>query len=581
VQKRRYVKNTFLFSLIIVLSSALLFPARSFGVESENISWVMPRDYQPGIQIFTLPGEPIGDIRSYLYRTSFQSMVDREDPSCATFSDKKCSGTNFSYRALIPKCEDESSDDCIESFKIKDTNGAETQVEFSEYFPVRNQNSYQGDSNFGIPTGASGGVYKLKNQSGVIEEYFVAAMIDGGGTKEINSRYAMDVRIYKVRHTNVQFGSESKDNGIVRVDNDKQFPGMPIGTYLWASPGFAENINCVVTSVKASNCLERLNFRPDTRFTVSLRLKSVPSGWLHGRLSDPSIKLIKQPNFTNLVVSADPIVTPIVYKKFPWTELPPSLLAKYEKSTGQYVGGSNGFGSYTAPNADPLKRAVIIDPTAYSSEAKEQFNLWIPFLNDKSTAENSLWNFHTLAPGESAGSNACFNSSTNLTGIVTTNSSTYTAGPPQFDAYKESLNYEVAAPHFSSNGSIFKGSYDLLMSDQVSKCLYGFSGNAAKATISVINAEGAQQVATTSFSSEDGWVHLAARGFTFSSPIIRIKLVNSETSKDSVMSTVSPKPSLPNSQVATKKLTIICVKGVLNKKVVAVNPKCPAGYKKK
>ena len=32
---------------------------------------------------------------------------------------------------------------------------------------------------------------------------------------------------------------------------------------------------------------------------------------------------------------------------------------------------------------------------------------------------------------------------------------------------------------------------------------------------------------------------------------------------------------------ATKKITITCVKGKLTKKVTAVNPKCPAGYKKK
>jgi hypothetical protein len=32
---------------------------------------------------------------------------------------------------------------------------------------------------------------------------------------------------------------------------------------------------------------------------------------------------------------------------------------------------------------------------------------------------------------------------------------------------------------------------------------------------------------------------------------------------------------------AAKKSTITCVKGKLTKKVTAVNPKCPAGYKKK
>ena len=32
---------------------------------------------------------------------------------------------------------------------------------------------------------------------------------------------------------------------------------------------------------------------------------------------------------------------------------------------------------------------------------------------------------------------------------------------------------------------------------------------------------------------------------------------------------------------ATKKTSITCIKGKLVKKVTAVNPKCPAGYKKK
>ena len=33
--------------------------------------------------------------------------------------------------------------------------------------------------------------------------------------------------------------------------------------------------------------------------------------------------------------------------------------------------------------------------------------------------------------------------------------------------------------------------------------------------------------------------------------------------------------------VAAKKMTITCVKGKTTKKVTAVKPKCPAGYKKK
>jgi len=34
-------------------------------------------------------------------------------------------------------------------------------------------------------------------------------------------------------------------------------------------------------------------------------------------------------------------------------------------------------------------------------------------------------------------------------------------------------------------------------------------------------------------------------------------------------------------KLSSKKSTITCVKGKLTKKVTAVNPKCPSGYKKK
>jgi hypothetical protein len=38
---------------------------------------------------------------------------------------------------------------------------------------------------------------------------------------------------------------------------------------------------------------------------------------------------------------------------------------------------------------------------------------------------------------------------------------------------------------------------------------------------------------------------------------------------------------LAEAKAATKKVTITCIKGKLTKKVSAVNPKCPKGYKKK
>jgi len=43
---------------------------------------------------------------------------------------------------------------------------------------------------------------------------------------------------------------------------------------------------------------------------------------------------------------------------------------------------------------------------------------------------------------------------------------------------------------------------------------------------------------------------------------------------------LNPKPAVTTKPVA-KKTTITCIKGKLIKKVSAVSPKCPTGYKKK
>ncbi len=51
--------------------------------------------------------------------------------------------------------------------------------------------------------------------------------------------------------------------------------------------------------------------------------------------------------------------------------------------------------------------------------------------------------------------------------------------------------------------------------------------------------------------------------------------------------TLTDYPKAPETTTTTtiapvvKKKTIVCVKGTLTKRVTAMNPKCPAGYKKK
>jgi hypothetical protein len=45
--------------------------------------------------------------------------------------------------------------------------------------------------------------------------------------------------------------------------------------------------------------------------------------------------------------------------------------------------------------------------------------------------------------------------------------------------------------------------------------------------------------------------------------------------------TPTPTPTVAKPTTVAKKTTITCVNGKTTKKVTAVNPKCPSGYKKK
>jgi len=99
--------------------------------------------------------------------------------------------------------------------------------------------------------------------------------------------------------------------------------------------------------------------------------------------------------------------------------------------------------------------------------------------------------------------------------------------------------------------------------------------------LSVVNDQGNQKVATEILGEKNGWLYLSAGGFTYSSPTIKVKLEQDAPAPTPTPTpTATPTPSASAKPVA-KAVTITCIKGKTSKKVTAVKPKCPAGYKKK
>jgi hypothetical protein len=71
---------------------------------------------------------------------------------------------------------------------------------------------------------------------------------------------------------------------------------------------------------------------------------------------------------------------------------------------------------------------------------------------------------------------------------------------------------------------------------------------------------------------------MSAKGFTYSAPTIKVKLSQDVPTP---APSATPTPSPIAKPAAAKKTSITCVKGKTSKKVTAVNPKCPTGFKKK
>jgi hypothetical protein len=180
---------------------------------------------------------------------------------------------------------------------------------------------------------------------------------------------------------------------------------------------------------------------------------------------------------------------------------------------------------------------------------------------------NSIfWNF---GANTYLGTNKCSADKTKLHGMVVTNASIFENGPPEFK--DGSLNYRVAGIHKNSDGSVFKGRYTYIVQSDTARCYYGFSKAPIEARVEVVSASNSSQVATVLVSEKDGFIKLQADNFTFSSPTIKVKF-----SQDSAQPTATTAKAAPK-----KSSTLTCIKGKTSKKITGVNPKCPAGFKKK
>jgi hypothetical protein len=315
------------------------------------------------------------------------------------------------------------------------------------------------------------------------------------------------------------------------------------------------------------------------RFGLTVNLTTKLTGWLHGRIKAPEVEVgTNSFGGSTVKVLAEPIKIPV---NAAWVnnDTAPQSMKDF------YSGKPNmGFAIFTLTDVRLLTLSQIDllhdGNMGHDAETLKEYLAWMPALGDKAQAMPTAWTIATMSNYKVENQvQQCLNQTDSLAGIVTTNAAEYFDGPPVFDQASGALDYKVAATHYEPDGTtVFKGSYDLVMSSKVARCIYGFTQAPISATVSVTSEAGTQSAATVVVNEKNGWLSLGAYNFTYSSPTIRVVLSGSSASD--VVPTPTPSASAA-SVAAAKKSSITCIKGKTTKKVTSVSPKCPAGYKKK
>jgi len=492
---------------------------------------------------------------------------------------------NIEFTSLLPPCRAENQNNCIAELRSFSPDGSESAGQFNSFFPDRGWNDFVGDVSRGVPSGGPASLWTFPGLSHVGGDlFFVRVGVSGKKVKNSYVVQTFQAGITAVSPLEQQFCEEDETGLSQNLQAcsprmtylDEPRDGRMRGGFgLGGGSGTSSTSgsDCVMRGNYQGNgiCMTRRAFPGEMKFRLVVRLSQGPKGWLHGRLAEPDVTLTSLPkpmSGIQISVTGKSITVPVVQAGMQYSELPAALQKDYENAN-KWTGFRGLFGCCAGSrnyaegwDTDMAKANYHSYPTAWSDHGIDELAAWLPHIGDKATADLSTWSIRTLSADEMNDANKCLTDDTRIVGIVTTNSTQYSGGPPKYNRETATLDYRVAAPHYRSGGTKFFGIYNLIMRSDLARCLYGFSKAPLNASVSVVDDKGVTTVGTRNISEKDGWIKIAAYGFGFSVPTIKVKLTQGSKT------------------VKQKMITISCKKGKTIKKVSGKNPKCSAGYKK-
>lgn len=499
---------------------------RAQSLEPIDLSWTVGGATPAGFHRFgVLPLGGSGAFRlpgaSLLHReTSDKTAPPRQDDggwyTCQSYDDPGCAGQPIRFAVTLPPCTEAITSGCVRGVGFS-RNGQEVDatfartLDFSGAIPTVEEYSWKagheseasrvrvvpvadfaGRPAEGLPPGGRSSLWEVPGVTDADSDFMlVDAAISGLRTADGTVIYqSFQARVAPV----------VKQGGLEGIAWGMRFAPAIKET---VTPGVAWDFHtsyqgdarCMAFETGA--CLRVANMPEDLRVSLDLALDKRISGWLHGRLSSPVVDVEGLDEFTNLVtVEAGSALVPAMMQDVASDSLPGWA-------------GRGAIGSSRGWNFDPK--------AGFFGEFVEL----VPLLKQVSTAEYRVWSFTSIV--NEGDLHPCLADRGRLMGLVTTNALFYGAQPPTLR--DSALRFQVAGLHRISQGTLTRGTYDLVMRADAARCIYDLTGVPMVAQVSVTTEGGAEQVASTSASEADGWLRISARNFTFSAPTVSAHLL--------------------------------------------------------
>ena len=381
------------------------------------------------------------------------------------------------FDAVLPQCGVDKSN-CILSVFAKDENGNDIPVNIVGKFPEDTPYMFEGDPALNLPSGSVPLLVDIpsKPHAGGTQ-YMVRALVNGYRSKSENQTKFVfenfDTQIYAVKVVDGVYGTTYMSDNISRYNK---------GDRPYVDTGSRAKEICAAYSAK--KCALAYGIPENMSLGVEIKFSGGVTGWLRGRVKSPQVSITGTAAAgQTLRMEGFPIHVPSAYIWIPKSPLPASLNTFYGgtlpvEGTKWTLTGTDG--------SKPENQIQQFGGGFFDQHQWDQFLAWLPVLGDKASVNPTFWHMGTMSNwSNGAQANPCFTSKTNVIGIVTTNATQFLEGPPNFDKSSGSLDYKVAAPHFTPSGDLFQGTYDLVMASDVARCLYKFSSAPVKATVSI------------------------------------------------------------------------------------------------